>query len=270
MFKHVLAAVDFSSAWPNLKARLEMLHQLGTQRVTLVHVLAMGYPIAPAETHREHYEAKLGQLASEFTAAGMKVDSRVLTGEPGYELTQAAIELRAGLILAGMRGYSVVHDFFLGSTALNIARLTEIPLWLEPVNKAPETRQLETILLATDASAAAAHAEDLFIAFAKKATSAIALQVISEREQEAQARDAQQHLETLTHRAANIDVRMQAGDPATLITETADNANADVIVVGKRGQSALRGLLLGSTAETVARRSDRPVLIVPAAEQVAT
>jgi nucleotide-binding universal stress UspA family protein len=39
-----------------------------------------------------------------------------------------------------------------------------------------------------------------------------------------------------------------------------------VIVVGTRGESPIRGALLGSTPHKLLQLSDRPVLVVPAAE----
>ena len=55
-----------------------------------------------------------------------------------------------------------------------------------------------------------------------------------------------------------IDIR-NAGQPAGDILTAAAEHGADLIVIGSRGQSMLRGLFLGSTAREVIRRADRPV-----------
>lgn len=47
------------------------------------------------------------------------------------------------------------------------------------------------------------------------------------------------------------------------IIETADARDAEVIVVGRRGLSGLRSLLLGSVSNPVVQHSERPVLIAP-------
>jgi nucleotide-binding universal stress UspA family protein len=48
------------------------------------------------------------------------------------------------------------------------------------------------------------------------------------------------------------------------IVRAARSARADLIVLGKHGRRIIRDLFLGSTAETVIRRADTPVLVVSA------
>jgi nucleotide-binding universal stress UspA family protein len=51
--------------------------------------------------------------------------------------------------------------------------------------------------------------------------------------------------------------------PAHALAELATERDARVIVVGTRGESPLRGALLGSTAHKLLHLADRPVLVVP-------
>jgi len=53
------------------------------------------------------------------------------------------------------------------------------------------------------------------------------------------------------------------GDPAEVIMTAAQEFVADVIVVGKRGQGRLAGLLLGSVSQELVTLADRPVVVVP-------
>jgi nucleotide-binding universal stress UspA family protein len=52
-------------------------------------------------------------------------------------------------------------------------------------------------------------------------------------------------------------------EPAHGLVELADERDARVIVVGTRGESPIRGALLGSTPHKLLQLSDRPVLVVP-------
>jgi nucleotide-binding universal stress UspA family protein len=51
--------------------------------------------------------------------------------------------------------------------------------------------------------------------------------------------------------------------PAQALIDAADRHDARVIVVGTRGESPLRGAVLGSVSHKLLHLSDRPVLCVP-------
>ena len=57
------------------------------------------------------------------------------------------------------------------------------------------------------------------------------------------------------------------GDPSTDIVEQADKLQADYIVMGSHGHSALHNLVLGSTTHAVIKRSKRAVVVVPARKE---
>jgi nucleotide-binding universal stress UspA family protein len=53
------------------------------------------------------------------------------------------------------------------------------------------------------------------------------------------------------------------GDVATTILAEAEHADADVVVMGTRGLSGVKALLLGSVSHSVVQHADRAVLVVP-------
>ncbi len=65
-------------------------------------------------------------------------------------------------------------------------------------------------------------------------------------------------------RARGLDVTecVREGYPASVIEEEAISEHADMIVMGSRGLSGLKHLLLGSIAERVVQRAHCPVLTV--------
>jgi nucleotide-binding universal stress UspA family protein len=56
---------------------------------------------------------------------------------------------------------------------------------------------------------------------------------------------------------------VQTGTPAEVIVDEAERNRADLVVMGARGLSPIRGLLLGSVAQRVAQTSRLPVWMVP-------
>ncbi|WP_416137314.1 universal stress protein [Halomonas sp. HK25] len=265
MFKHILVAVDFSPAWPLLQARLKALSAWGAERVTLIYVLSSRYPATPEETHRPHYEAKLKELAGDLAAPGVTLDTEVRSGEPGAVLTEAARELGADLLLMGCRGHNRLHEFFLGSTALDAARLTDRPLWLEPVADELTGADSRLLVLATDGSDAVAGAEAQAVTLAPhfQRRLAVTASCASEGCCEREIADAERHLDGIAERIEELETRVLDGDPRRAIIEEARREHADLIVIGKRGRNRIQEFLLGSTAEAIARDAHCPVLVVP-------
>jgi nucleotide-binding universal stress UspA family protein len=62
---------------------------------------------------------------------------------------------------------------------------------------------------------------------------------------------------------AEIEAVIVEKAPAAGLVALADERDARVIVVGTRGESPIKGALLGSTPHKLLHLSDRPVLVVP-------
>ena len=69
-------------------------------------------------------------------------------------------------------------------------------------------------------------------------------------------------LRLLSRAGLEADVLMVVGDPAAEIAKTARDLPADTIVMGSRGLTRLKSLLLGSVAMKVMARSALPVTLV--------
>ncbi len=54
-----------------------------------------------------------------------------------------------------------------------------------------------------------------------------------------------------------------AGPPADVLIDEAARRDVDLVVVGRRGRSALAQILLGSVSRSVAAQAERPVAVVP-------
>lgn len=83
-----------------------------------------------------------------------------------------------------------------------------------------------------------------------------------------EAADARKAVETAmqaaTERDVEADWEILQGDPAKEIIRLATDRDADLIVIGSRGLSAVAGTLLGSVSRAVVHEADRPVLVARA------
>jgi nucleotide-binding universal stress UspA family protein len=66
----------------------------------------------------------------------------------------------------------------------------------------------------------------------------------------------------LTRAKLSFVESMLVGDPAEQIIKQAKAVKTDLIVMGTRGRSALKGLLLGSVASKVLAHASTPVTVV--------
>jgi nucleotide-binding universal stress UspA family protein len=59
-----------------------------------------------------------------------------------------------------------------------------------------------------------------------------------------------------------VETILEEGDPPKVILDTAKKFNANIIVIGSRGLSQIKELLLGSVSHSVTKHADIPVLVV--------
>lgn len=81
---------------------------------------------------------------------------------------------------------------------------------------------------------------------------------------EADARERLQELAKELGRSLgiNVNTHLSIGNPVEQVVRHADEVDAGLLVTGTRGAGFFRGVVFGSTAERIAKRSSRPVLMV--------
>jgi len=140
---------------------------------------------------------------------------------------------------------------------------------------------LRSILAATDLSAPSRHAAERAASLAKSAGASMVLAHVQstgalddlrrwlgggEDAQAAIQADARRRLHTMAeelaqHHAISVTEQLLTGNPVKEIAQYATQANTDLLVTGTRGTGFFRGVVIGSTAERIAKCSSRPVLL---------
>ena len=141
---------------------------------------------------------------------------------------------------------------------------------------------LRTIITATDFSAPSRHAAQRAAQLARSSGATLTLQHtvggsalddlrrwLADDSQAAGAieADAGQRLEELAAELARaqgitVTTHLSIGHPVEQVIRHADEVDAGLVVTGTRGAGFFRGVVVGSTAERIAKRSFRPVLMV--------
>ncbi|MFP5381590.1 MAG: universal stress protein [Gammaproteobacteria bacterium] len=291
MTRTLLAATDFSAPARHALERAAQLAQAqpGT-RLTLAHIISTGAldalrRLLPAEaggmesTLFARAEQQLGELATTLAKRyECPVDTAVSPGDPLRGLLELADTRDADLLVLGARGAHFVRELLLGSTTERLLRKTQRPLLaVKQRAQAPYRRVLAPVDFSPHAAAAinAAYAwlpDAEFVllnVFAVELESTFRLAGIDDdiiHAYRAQARDAAtEEMESFVARLqvpAKQVSRVFVHGAATLrIVEHEQSLDADLIVMGKRGQSVMEELLLGSVTKYVLAHSASDVFI---------
>jgi len=270
LFPHILIGIDFSPSSEPLLDCVDEFRFLGTERVTLVHVMAVTYPVAPQVEHSDEYRQRLEQYAERVRQRGLEADVQLRSGAEGAEIVAAAEETWADLILLAAHENSVVARFLVGSVAADVLHYATVPVLLDRFTRDDDSgdgalccrHKFERPVVATDGSESAAGAEQVAARLAERGTQVVMLSAIEEHSGLAPD-EAKAHLERIAPKHATV--RVEAGNRASDVIESIAFAeDATMIIVGRLGRGLVADTLLGSTADRLARNSHLPVLVVPA------
>jgi nucleotide-binding universal stress UspA family protein len=134
---------------------------------------------------------------------------------------------------------------------------------------------IRTILVATDFSKSAEHAVDYAVFLAQKFSARLhllhAYRVQSdlvlpgdlwERVEKESSRKLGDAARAIASRGVEVEPHLSAHHPVRAICDTAQETGAELVVMGTRGLSGLRHVVLGSVAEGTVRTAPCPVLTV--------
>ena len=79
------------------------------------------------------------------------------------------------------------------------------------------------------------------------------------REAEGIVKGAREDLEAL---GFTVSTRVEWGPPAEMILQAAEEADYDLIAMGRRGAGQVSGIVMGSVSDRVMKRAKAPVLVI--------
>ena len=197
----------------------------------------------------------------------------VRLGNPPRVLTDVACEVKAGLIVVGGKHHSALDRWLGGSTSLNVARITEVPLLVT----AGSRRVIRRVLAAVDVSSAAAPtlrvAQQYATLFGAELRAISVLEPVPVIPEVTPPYDVSQYYalsEELILREVWPLVQASGAQTAvcygpaveTIVGETAE-WNADLLVVGSHGKGWAERMLVGSVTERLLNQLPTSVLVVP-------
>ena len=296
----ILVATDFSeTAALSLERAIELAASHRSE-IALVHVMQPDLPPLAApemivvppnfeDMLREACDEGLARAASIVREAGVRASTHLKQGRAAKEITSCADSIAADLIMLGTRGNTGFKRLLLGSVAEEVVRTSNQPVLTVHPSDDRSIEPVRRLLLPTDFSAAAdqalaaatlilAGSEDAEIILVHTyhiAPTVVPLGGFGNGTPPTLVSNAHQLAEdaagplvaALRARGFRVEVVIERGDPAEVVTELAAERDVDVIAMGTRGHSKWRQFLLGSTAERIVEHAPCPVLTVHRPEE---
>lgn len=193
-------------------------------------------------------------------------------GSPAVVLKDVARERHAALTVLGGKHHTAIERWLGGSTSLDVARTTEVPLL---VTAGPRAK-IERMLAAVDLSAAAAPTLALAERFAALVGAELRVLTVFEPvpafpgappfDPAAYFALSQETLErevwTLV-RTSGVEKFVRHGPVVDTLLREAHEWHADVVVVGSHGKNWAQRMLLGSVTERLINQLPASLLIAP-------
>lgn len=292
MFPKILFPTDCSAYANAVLACLPDLKAAGVGIVVLLSVIRSSDVPMPETFNREALELWRFRLEEELNVArmalegkGLRVVTRVEYGSPVERILAVAEDERVDMIVMGAQGMTAAQELMIGSTTYEVVRRTRFPVLLEKMEIVRELGHVQCsrvcehiftrVLHATDFSDCASEAFQIVKRLKAAGTTHVTvLHVQDERnmrhrsaEQLAQfEREDTERLQKLCNSLCMFGLQaepmLRHGIPFQETLRAADEIDANLIVLGSQGKSAVQEVLAGSTFENVVRLSRRAVLVI--------
>jgi len=231
---------------------------------------------------RAEADRTVHQARERLARPGLNVKAVVLRGRPATAIVDRAHSMPADLIVVGSRGHGTIESMLLGSVSAEVVDHAQAPVL---VARGVEIRRL---VLAWDGSSCATRAADLLHTWPIFAGSDVRVVSVADvgipwwtgfpeagspemmpiyidaANASRKQHDELAHEMTAQLRSAGLtaEADRREGDAAAEILAAAAASSADLIVMGTRGRTGIRRLVLGSVARNVLQHATCSVLIV--------
>ena len=266
------AAVSYAIAWAACTgAELRILSVLASPvAYTMPDVMAS--PELLMESLERQGHALLDRIAAQAERAGVRCTTLLKWGNVSETILQTAAEEDCELITLGSRVVTGLKRLVVGRTLNAVAAKAQRPVLVIKHPPAPTAGLAlwRRILVATGGSPWSDVAVDHALALARAQGLTVALLCVDASRVRSflssAASEAKNTLALAEARAAAAGVTYEAhlayGNIADAIRETATSRACDAIILGSRGLTGFKRLMLGSISTAVAAKTLLPVLIV--------
>jgi universal stress protein E len=281
--RRLLATTDFSARSELAAKRAALLCRQFAAELQLLHIVDDDQPANVIKQETGQATSLLQAMAAKVpNDSGKEPLILVKAGDPFQEIVQVAMDNRADLIVMGSHRRRILRDIFVGTTIERVMRTGQHPVLM--VNTEPKS-SYRRVVVAIDMSKASENAlstarllglldgayVSLVHAFEPLAKGMmIYANVEREKIEEHIAHEAFETRRKLIDFADNLqlgelqyDLRLAEGPTFRTIKHFVADEKPDLLVIGTRGLTGVKRILLGSVADAVLREIECDILAVP-------
>ena len=264
------------------EAAIHLVHSARVQLPSMQHEFAIPGPDWTAI--RDAAQKELDAIATDIEGRGLVVTREISRELAVDAILAAANHHMADLIVMGSHGHTGLRHLMLGSVAERTLRASPIPVLVVKEDETAAAEPIRRIVFATDFSPHARAAAELAIAFSTLFDATVDIchvhavptstwmsvdppppsDWMAHLERQAGER-MREVLEQFKQAGVDAKTHLVVDAPSLAIPALADSLDADLIVMGTRGLSGLRHVVLGSVAERTVRIANCSVLTAPRA-----
>lgn len=283
MFEKILFPTDFSDvSLHTLYNCIPEFSRIGAKEIIILHVVERGMSVEKKETKAIE---RLEEITDELKEEGANVRYIV---EPLGPIRRNAAEIicnraytqEVDLVVSPTKGANILMETLIGSVAKNVIRMCEVPVLLlrhqwdkkkkEPKTKIEYSETFNKPLIALDFSTCSERALDAIKKVEDIVDEAILYHVVDygrPEDTEDNIKEAEYMLDRYT-KTFSIPAKSKVGggEASDSIMRASEDFQVSLIVVSKTGGGMIQEFLIGSTTNSVTRRSSKPVLVVPCHE----
>lgn len=278
LFEKILICTDFSTPSKLLFNCVPELINLGLKEVIIIHVVDIKSAGGNVEIFQKNDEDKLNEIKIQLEEMELKVSIKVPVGFPVEEIVKTGQEENVSLILMASHGAGIIKSLFLGSTTFDTIRISTIPILIEKFKDIESEKceaycaeKFKKIVIPIDFSESSYKVAEEIKKAGKVIEEIIFISVIEKSksvdELEKSKKEAEENLnllkEDFVSSGYRVKTHIKEGTASKNIMETAEKERASLIALSKHGAGTVKGILIGSTADAIARQSKIPVLLFP-------
>lgn len=282
LIETILVPVDFTIETEDLLGCIGELKNAGLKKVILLHVMDIHKSQGLAPKFEQNAKKRIEDYAGYIRGFELETEPLVMVGDVKRTISETADRKDVDAIIMGATTKGFIKGKFLGRTTEYIARSSKKILLVEKYDSLKEGKEVygkacrvtfSRVLVPLDFSKESMKAIEQLQELKEIVKEVLLLHVIDDIKDmdllDEQIEEAKEKLRRIKGRLAGIKSQylVVEGIPSDEISKFASMEDVTLIMLTTRGKGDLIDLILGSTAESVLRKTTKPVMIIPASKE---